>query len=137
MSQSEKLRTGEQYSRAEISQMLGGSSWTYLPRKGGDVVSGCFRLDLNPKAPEEILVGHGKLRVASAKRLVEQGTPIPVFLNRASKQWEFIGYFRGTRYSDVASEIAAKARSANVDGQVAGVLYLAEVKRSTSAPQSA
>jgi hypothetical protein len=104
--------------------MFGGSAWTYLPRNGGDVVSGCFRTDLNPKAPDEILVGHGKLRVSSARRLVEQDKPIPVFLQRASRRWEFIGYYRGTKYSDAPGEVTAKARTANLEGQVAGVLYL-------------
>lgn len=124
MNQSEKPKMGKLYSREEISHMLGGSSWTYLPRDRGDVVSGCFRTDFNPKAPDEILVGYGKLRVSSAKRLVEQSTPIPVFLHRASKHWEFIGYFHGKKYSDAPSEVTPKARAANLDGQVVGVLYL-------------
>jgi hypothetical protein len=126
MSQTEKPKLGEFYSREEISRMLGGSSWTYLPRDGGDVVSGCFRTDLNPKAPNEILVGYGKLRVSSAKRLVEQDTPIPVFIQRASKQWEFVGYYRGKKFSEAPGEVAPKARAANLEGQVAGVLYLEE-----------
>jgi len=124
MSRAGKPKLGEFYSREDISRMFGGSSWTYLPRYGGDVVSGCFRTDLNPKAPDEVLVGHGKLRVSSAQRLVAQSKPIPVFLQRGSKQWEFIGYYRGKNYSDVSSEVAPKARAANLDGKVAGVLYL-------------
>ncbi|HLL15909.1 MAG TPA: hypothetical protein VK388_12640 [Pyrinomonadaceae bacterium] len=124
MSKFEKPKLGELYSREEISHMLGGSSWTYLPRNKGDVVGGCFRTDLNPKAPYEILVGYGKLRVSSARRLVEQENPIPVFLQRASKQWEFIGHYRGVKYSDAPSEVNAKARTANLEGQLAGVLYL-------------
>lgn len=87
-------------------------------------MSGCFRLDLNPKAPEEVLVGFGKLRVSSAKRLVHQSTPIPVFVQRAAKRWEYIGYYRGKRYSDSPSEVIPKARAARLEGQVAGVLYL-------------
>ncbi|HVF51519.1 MAG TPA: hypothetical protein VNA19_15635 [Pyrinomonadaceae bacterium] len=124
MSTSQKPKVGEFYSREEISRMFRGSSWTYLPRYQGDVVSGCFRTDLNPKAPEEVLVGYGKLRISSAKRLVEQNTPIPVFLQRASKQWEFIGYYRGKKFSDSPSEVTPKARAANLDRKVAGVLYL-------------
>lgn len=129
MSQSEKPKIGELYSREEISTMLGGSSWTYLPRDRGEVVSGCFRTDLNPKAPDEILVGYGKLRVSSAKRLVEQNIPIPVFLHRASKQWEFIGYYRGKKFSEIPSEVNSKVRAANREGLIAGVLYLEETGR--------
>ena len=124
MGQPEKPRVGEYYSREEISRMLGGSSWTYLPRDRGEVVSGCFRTDLNPKAPEEILVGYGKLRVSSARRLVEQNTPIPVFIQRASARWEFIGYYRGKKYSEAPSDVTPRAKAANREGQVAGVLYL-------------
>ena len=127
MSHSEQPKLGEFYSREETSRMFGGSSWTYLPRDRGEVVSGCFRPDLNPKAPDEVLVGHGRMRVSSAKRLVEQGTPIPVFIQRGSKRWEFIGYYRGKRYSDSASEVTLRARAANLEGQVAGVLYLEKV----------
>ena len=87
-------------------------------------MSGCFRPDLNPKAPEEVLVGFGKLRVSSAKRLVNQSAPIPVFVQRAAKRWEYIGYYRGKRYSDSPSEVIPKARAAGLEGQVAGVLYL-------------
>ena len=124
MGQPEKPRVGEYYSREGISRMLGGSSWTYLPRDRGEVVSGCFRTDLNPKAPEEILVGYGKLRVSSARRLVEQNTPIPVFIQRASARWEFIGYYRGKKYSEAPSDVTPRAKAANREGQVAGVLYL-------------
>ncbi|HEX7316496.1 MAG TPA: hypothetical protein VF297_21515 [Pyrinomonadaceae bacterium] len=130
MSQSEKPKLGELYSREEISRMFGGSSWTYLPRDRGDVVSGCFRTDLNPKAPDEVLVGHGRLRVSSARRLVEQGTPIPIFIQRGSKRWEFIGHYRGKRYTDSSGEVTPRAKAANLDGQVAGVLYLEKAKDS-------
>ncbi len=128
MSQPEKPKLGESYRREEISLMLGGSPWTYLPRYGGNVVSGCFRTDLNPKAPEEVLVGFGPLRVSSARRLVEQGTPIPVFIPRASARWEYVGYYRGKKFSDSPSEVTPKARAANLDGQVAGVQYLEKTK---------
>ncbi len=107
--------------------MIGGSSWTYLPRDRGEVVSGCFGTDLNPKAPEEVLIGYGKQRVSSAKRLVEQNTSIPVFIHRASKQWEFVGYYRGKEFSEAPSEVTSKARAVNLDGRVAGVLYLEKV----------
>lgn len=62
------------------------------------------------------LIGYGKLRVSSAKLLVEQNTPVPVFIQRASKKWEFIGYYRGKEYSEASSEIYAESESGKSGG---------------------
>jgi hypothetical protein len=115
---------GELYSREEISRMLGGSAWASLPSVGNDVVVGCFRTEMNPNASHEILVKYGKSVTSSAMRLVEQATPVPVFLRRETKGWEFVGYFRGKRYSEAPVEVDEKARAAHFSGRVAGVLYL-------------
>jgi len=45
------LKTGNQYSRRQIHDLLGGGIQSYLPHKNGQVVCGCFRKDLNPLAP--------------------------------------------------------------------------------------
>lgn len=39
------------YTREQIHAALGGNPRAYLPVKGGRVVAGCFKTDLNPGAP--------------------------------------------------------------------------------------
>ncbi len=84
----------------------------------------------NPNAPEEILVGLGTDRVKYAKRFVEQKVFVPVFLKRASKQYEFVGNFRAKNYSDDPNEVAQKAKFVNEPDKIAGVLYLEKEEES-------
>ncbi len=122
------LKIGEVLSREEIAQMLGGNSQHYLPHNRGNVVCGCFDPLKNPNAPKEVLVGFGRDRVKYAKRFVEQSVPVPVFLKRASKQYEFVGHFRAKKYSDDPSEVAQKTKNLYSTNEIAGVLYLEKVK---------
>ena len=47
---------GKEYSREDIHQVTGGSKHAFLPVKGGKVVAARLRPDLNPHAPEVILL---------------------------------------------------------------------------------
>jgi hypothetical protein len=82
------------YTRREIADELRGELQPYLPGFSGRVVAGCFRKDMNPGAPNEVLVGTSSKTQKSAEILANQGTPIPVFMKVASKQWEYRGLFR-------------------------------------------
>jgi hypothetical protein len=82
------------YTRRQIADEVGGCSQHYLPISSGMVVAGCFRKDLNPGAPEEVLVGTGPIIQSATKALYEQKTPIPVFIREAPKQWKYRGLFR-------------------------------------------
>jgi len=123
MTNSKKPEIGKLYDRKEISEMFGGSYRRALPFKNGDVVSGCFDPTLNPNAPVEILVGLGRDRVRYSQRIVEQNTPIPIFLKRASKKYEFVGYYRATKYSDNRKEVKDKNKSNRNHDDIAAVLY--------------
>lgn len=103
---------GSQYTRTQIQQQLGGGVQSYLPNRNGRVTCGCFGMDLNPRAPREVLVGSGPRIKESARMLVRQGGPIPVFVKRASNAWEYMGRFRVKRHSTDPAAIAAKAREA-------------------------
>ena len=46
------MEIGNNYTRAEIAEKLGGSRIDFLPRVGRKVVCACLRMDLNPDAPE-------------------------------------------------------------------------------------
>ena len=91
-----KPKLGQTYSRVEISEMLGGSSVAYLPYKDGEVVCGCFDPSPkhNPGAPEEVLFGSGPIVEETAEIVNRQSTAIPIFIQRASAQWEYVGNYR-------------------------------------------
>ena len=94
------LRIGKTYTRKQIHAAVGGGDFqSYLPHKNGDVICGCFDPSLNVRAPVEIDIGKGKDVVRYAKRLVEQGTPVPVFLKQSTDNWEYKGRFRAVKYS--------------------------------------
>ena len=50
------FETGKEYSREDVHQVTGGSKHAFLPVKGGKVVAARLRPDLNPHAPEVILL---------------------------------------------------------------------------------
>ncbi len=92
---------GEMYSREEIHEVLGGDLQSYLPQKDGKIVCGCFRRDRrgpydgwNPEAPKEVLVGDAPVVKAKAKLLSQQGDPICVFIKKAPRRWEYVGFYR-------------------------------------------
>ena len=91
-----KPKLDQTYSRVEISEMLGGSSVAYLPYKDGEVVCGCFDPSRkhNPGAPEEVLFGSGPIVEETAEIVNRQSTAIPIFIQRASAQWEYVGDYR-------------------------------------------
>jgi len=103
--------------------MVGGGVQSFLPTKNGWVVCGCFKLDLNPEAPAEVLVGVGPQREGSAKVAVLQQKPFPVFLKREANNWEYVGIYRATRYLERNhSLLANETRTQRAD--VAGILYM-------------
>jgi hypothetical protein len=104
------FRLGESYTRKQISEQVGGNPMSYLPDVDGRVVAACLKPDINPAAPSVIVVGRGSAREQAADLLVRQGTPVPVFLRRRERQWEYVGDFRVKRSSRSTTEIAKYAR---------------------------
>jgi hypothetical protein len=86
---------GQTYTRTDITNALGGSKMTYLPQRDGRIVCGCFvpTQGKNPNAPEEVLVGTGPLVERKAEILCAQEGLIPVFLKRATNEWEYRGEY--------------------------------------------
>ncbi len=119
-------KPGLSYTREKINEMLGGGVQAFLPMKNARVTCGCFKLDVNPHAPEEVLVGTGPQREASARTAVLQQTPFPVFLKREVGEWEYVGFYRATRYLDQAHHLLADEERTKRDG-IAGILYLEPV----------
>jgi len=95
------FQLNEMYTRAEISEVLGGSIRSFLPTVDGEVVCGCFdpSKKMNPNAPQEILFGEPyptPVIDKAATTVFEQGQrgeDIPVFLKQDSNQWEYVGRY--------------------------------------------
>lgn len=120
-----RLNVGHTYTREQINAIVGGGVQSILPTKNGRVVCGCFKLDTNPDAPEEVLVAAGPQRENSARTVVLQQTTIPVFVKGEVGEWEYKGLYRATRYLHNEHPLLAdEARAKRPD--VAGILYMAK-----------
>ena len=85
---------GQDYSRREIHEKVGGSLVSYLPTREGAVVCACLTKKLNPRAPEEILVGTGPGIEGAGEILIGQTSPIPVFIKRSVNRWTYHGLWQ-------------------------------------------
>jgi len=114
------------YTREYIHEKLGGGIQSYLPTSNGRVVCACLSKSLNPRAPEVILVGLGKIVVKTAEILGHQTDPIPIFVKESSNSWRFEGEYVSegfkTDTATIQKEIVNSGRE-----HVAGVLYLKKV----------
>jgi hypothetical protein len=113
---------GERYTRDQIHEALGGSKQSYLPNVNGRVVAGCFTLEANPGAPDEILPGEGEEIERSAEMFARQGDAVPVFMKKSVNQWEYVGDYVVESISFDRAKLAAKMKS--VGRPVTAVLRL-------------
>src|SRR5688500_6638789 len=121
-----RWQLGRRYEREYIHSQLGGDLQSYLPHVDGVVVCGCFDPDLNPDAPDVVLVGRAPEVERWAAVFAGQKSFVPVFLKRASKAWEFAGWFRvRSLWTDRADLAKWEAVSGRMDG-LAMVLRLEE-----------
>ena len=120
------FKIGESYTRDKIHEAFGGEKETYLPQSGKKIVCGCFSLEANPQAPNEILVGNAPKVIEKAEILIGQIEPIPVFIKRASNNWEYKGIYRFRKHSKDKKIIHEKERSSGREDLVM-IIYLEKV----------
>lgn len=85
---------GEEYTRNDIHELVGGSKQAYLPNKNGRVVAACLTKNYNPQAPRVILCGRGPQIERASAILSQQSLPLPVFLKLGTNRWEYQGDFK-------------------------------------------
>ena len=90
----DQFELGVGYTRALISEKLGGSTRAFLPHVKGRVVCGCFRKDLNERAPSEVLPGVTEDMVRWARVFASQQEPVPVFMQKKSGEWIYEGTWK-------------------------------------------
>jgi hypothetical protein len=82
---------GQAYTREQIHDVLGGSRREALPTRGGNVVCGCLTRRMNPRAPDEIVIGGKDRAIKRARALAASGVALPVFVRARRGGWEFAG----------------------------------------------
>jgi len=87
------MKLGKTFSRAEIQEMLGGGTRVFAPHKNGRVTCLCLDLKQNPDAPRIALPAGGKRRDKMVRMVTELEAPVPVFLKKGNKAWEYVGHF--------------------------------------------
>jgi hypothetical protein len=120
------FQPGRHYTRKEIHDAVGGGTEEYLPTKDGRVVGGCFKheANTNPDAPTVVLPGFGEKIERTAEIFAKQTKGVPIFLKRASNQWQYVGDWRVKRLSKDPAEIARHEKRANRQGDISMVLFL-------------
>src|ERR1700733_9382019 len=107
---------------------LPGEGHGYVRFKKGVVVCANLNPELNPDAPQTILVGEGPLREKWAKILCDQNRQIPfrVYLKRDKNRWEYAGDFVVESWSESIDEIQRhEVKSKRQD--IVRVIYLKNI----------
>lgn len=118
------------YTRSDIQLMVGGEIQTYLPQKNRVILAGCFAIDANPNAPDEVQVGLAPKVKRKAVLLSEQPeTVFPVFIKqeRNNRHYQFCGNYKFKSLSEDISEIRTAEAASGRNGKLAYVLRLQKV----------
>lgn len=118
---------GSVYTRLQIHDVLGGGVQSYLPRREGRVVCGCFTQALNPTAPDVVLVSDRPHVIRDAKIFASQQYPVPVFIKQATNCWEYVGNYIVERYSTDPAELLQLRRRVRRPLAV-GALFLKKIE---------
>jgi hypothetical protein len=114
---------GEDYTRSQIHELIGGSMQPCLVRSGENVIAVCFLRGKNPRAPGEIFVGRGPSKEAAAELFVRQPEAAPTFEKITKNAWRYLGLYRCLSYATEPRSISEANRASNRT-DVAGVLRL-------------
>lgn len=114
------FHVGQDYTRRQIHNRIGGSMQNALPTVDKVVVAACLHADAayNPDAPEVILCGRSDRVSTAGEWLASQSEPIHVFVFHSRNQWEYFGpyevvasYTEGPEFSKWVSH-GSRPRSA-------------------------
>jgi len=123
-----RFEKGTLYTRGQIHEACGGSSWATLPTRAGKVVCACLTHEKNPRAPQEMVIGSKDRAVRLARAFAASGEAVPVFVRTRRGGWEYTGERRvRTVIEDPGALLALVAAGAPLD--LSMVLQLEEVAR--------
>ena len=114
-------------STEELAQELAGGE-SYIRTMNGEVKGLALRLDLNPEAPEIVVVGTGPRIIHNANLLVNCNRPVPAYVKRGTNKWEYMRYYQATAYRRDESTIE-RYRHQRLRSDVDGILFLEPTER--------
>lgn len=118
---------GHEYTMKQIRAVLGGETMSYLPQRGSRIVCGRFTPEMNPEAPEKVLVGNPPRVQRKAELLAEQRGVLPIFMKIGAGRWRFEGPMELVEYTTDMATVEPKAAAAGRAGEVVGILVFRAV----------
>ena len=106
----------------ELAENLGGGD-SYIRTRNNVVKGLAITTELNPEAPEVIVVGNGVNIRKNARLFLEQQEYVPVYLKQAVNAWKLLGKYKADKYSQDPKTIE-KHRQHRPAEKVDGILFL-------------
>lgn len=97
---------GRFYGWHQIEGLVGCQPHGYLTEHKGKIMCGCFKLTINPDAPDIVLPGTRHDWIRKALLFEKQGTAIPTFIKAEGLPWEYAGRYRAEALTRNSIEIA-------------------------------
>lgn len=116
------MKPGHRISTRKLEEVTAGGR-DYIRTKDGQVKGLALRPDLNPRAPEVIIVGNGPNIVRRAELLLGSQSNVPAFIKCNSGEWEYRGDYRAIAYCTDRATIGTY-RDSRPANSVAGILFL-------------
>jgi hypothetical protein len=121
----------------EVAQATAGGD-SFIRTKNNVVEGLAITTEMNPEAPERIIVGKGTRRERSAVLLAETAESVPVYLKIRINEWRYIGRYTSEKFSRTKHDIEKYHCTRPID-EVSGILFLKqseEVNVSVSLPSN-
>ncbi|MDA2921132.1 DUF3883 domain-containing protein [Desulfobacterota bacterium AH_259_B03_O07] len=131
------LKLNTNYTRKEINKMFRGGLRDYLPTYKGKVTSICVKKDMNPDAPNVILVGEKEdIRKRGEMLCKQKKDALPVFiqLNKNIPEWTYVGHYRVNSWA-ISSKIINKHKK-RAGRSITKVIFLRRSMDSTDIDSS-
>ena len=126
-----KLTKGKTYKWDEILNGLNsvaGPVFYLLHEKGTELVTAvCLRIDTDPRAPYEVLVGDGPFIRDWGDKFYKQQSALPVFVEELDGNRYYRGRFKPARQSIDPNEIHLRGQQANRK-DIYKIIFLEEVR---------
>lgn len=121
------FKQGQEYSRKEISSLIGGQIQGYMGTRNKKVIGVYLELNSNPNAPREILCGTGIDIAKHGLWLSQQDEPVPIFVKRKANEWVYQGLFSVESTIVDGSTLEKIRKQAGRKYQLSRAIYLSEV----------
>lgn len=106
----------------ELANKLAGGD-SYIRTKNNLVKGLAITTDLNPEAPDIIIVGTGPNVIKNAKLFLEQQQYVPVYVKQSVNLWKYLGNYRADNYSQDPIVIEKHRKNRPIES-IDGILFL-------------